>query len=73
MLMDTLPLDLRDLPKEAGDKPAGAELGHINMRTTLVGEAERFYSIIGFKTAYRWRGAVYLAYGDYRHHFAFNL
>ena len=72
VLMDALPLDVGRLLREAGDKPAGVELGHVHMRTALVGEAERFYNALSFKTTYRWRGAAFLAYGDYHHHFAFN-
>jgi len=70
--MDTLPLDVRSLLRDAGARPGGLELGHIHMRTADVEAAERFYNDLGFKTTYRWRGAVFLAYGDYHHHFAFN-
>ncbi|WP_148682903.1 VOC family protein [Pyrobaculum ferrireducens] len=70
--MDTLPLDVKSLLREAGGAPGEVELGHIHMRTIDVEKAEKFYGAIGFKTTYRWRGAVFMACGDYHHHLAFN-
>lgn len=70
--MDTLPLDVRSLLREAGIRPSGLELGHIHMRVANLEEVERYYNSLGFRTTYRWRNAVFLAYGDYHHHFAFN-
>ena len=70
--MDTLPLDVRALLSDAGVAPGRPRLGHVHMRTDKVAEAERFYAALGFRVTGRWRGAVFMAYGDYHHHLAFN-
>ncbi len=74
-IMDTRPLDLKrvlSLSSEPRPLPPDISVGHVHLRTPRVGEAERFYRELGFRVTGRWMGAVFMAWGDYHHHLAFN-
>jgi catechol 2,3-dioxygenase len=73
IIMDTHYLDIKNLLQIANSQSITTiELGHVHMRTTRLKEAEEFYKELGFKTTGYWMGAIFMAYGDYHHHIAFN-
>ncbi|MGB9730083.1 MAG: VOC family protein [Thermoprotei archaeon] len=73
IIMDTQHLDVKNLLQIASARPTTTvELGHIHMRTTKLEEVEEFYKGLGFRTTGHWIGAIFMAYGDYHHHIAFN-
>jgi len=73
--MDTLPLDLDGLTRDAAPSPLppGAEIGHIHMRAHVDLDAVvAFYRKLGMAVTWKMPDAVYLAWGSYHHHVAFN-
>jgi catechol 2,3-dioxygenase len=77
--MATLPLDLEDLIREAGDggedtMPAGTRLGHVHLQVGDLKAAEDFYSgLLGFEVTVRsYPGALFVSAGGYHHHVGLN-
>lgn len=73
--MDTLPLDLDGLARDAAPSPLppGAEIGHIHMRAHVDLDAVvAFYRKLGMAVTWKMSEAVSLAWGGYHHHVAFN-
>lgn len=82
ILMTTVPLDLDDLLREAGDPPEpwagappGTTIGHVHLRVSDLEAAERFYEeTLGFDVVARYYpGARFLSAGGYHHHVAVNV
>jgi len=73
--MDTLPLDLDGLTRDAAPSPLppGAEIGHIHMRAYVdLDAAVAFYRKLSMAVTWKMPDAVFLAWGGYHHHVAFN-
>lgn len=50
-----------------------ARIGHVHLRVADIERSLKFYQgILGFRPTQFWRGAVFLAAGDYHHHLALN-
>jgi catechol 2,3-dioxygenase len=77
--MATQALDLRDLLAAGGDRSAavaeGTRLGHVHLRVSDLGKAERFYhGSLGFDvTTRRYPGALFMSAGGYHHHLGTNV
>ncbi len=74
-IMDTRPLDLKrvlSLSSKPRPLPSDISVGHVHLRTPHIRTAESFYGRLGFRVTGRWMGAVFMAWGDYHHHLAFN-
>ncbi len=75
MAMDTLPLDLDGLTRDAAPSPLppGAEIGHIHMRAHVdLNAAAALYRRLGMAVTWKMPDAVFMAWGGYHHHVAFN-
>ena len=77
--MDTLPLDLDELVKEAPpEDPArsgtGTTMGHVHLNVADISDAEAFYAgALGLDVTVRgYPGALFLAAGGYHHHVGVN-
>jgi catechol 2,3-dioxygenase len=79
--MDTLPLDLEGLLREAQGTPSGNEgiapgtrLGHVHLNVADLAETEDFYAgRLGFEVTVRsYPGALFFAAGGYHHHLGAN-
>jgi catechol 2,3-dioxygenase len=76
--MDTRPLDVRSLLKEAGSSWAGLDpltmVGHIHLKVASIPEAESFYTNkLGFQLMQRYGpSASFVSAGGYHHHVGFN-
>jgi catechol 2,3-dioxygenase len=73
--MGTLPLDLNGLMRDAAPPPLSpdAEIGHIHMRAHVgLDAAVAFYRKLGMAVTWRMPDAVFMAWGGYHHHVAFN-
>ncbi len=75
--MDTLPLDLHAIMGELrrpGEGTSRVEVGHVHLRVSDLAQAEAFYcGVLGFEVKLRWRGALFVAAGDYHHHLGLNV
>ena len=81
LVMDTLPLDLRALIREAiadGREwtgiAAGTRIGHVHLQVADLDEAVRFYrDMLGFDLVMRMgNSAAFLSAGGYHHHIGLN-
>jgi catechol 2,3-dioxygenase len=79
VVMDTRPLDLESLLKEATGPgaeppPLGADLGHLHLHVADLGEAEAFFhEFLGLSVMMRIpASATFLSAGGYHHHVAVN-
>jgi catechol 2,3-dioxygenase len=77
--MDTLALDLDDLRRAAAETaddrvPAGTDLGHVHLEVTSLDRARSFYvDTLGLNVRTEsYRGALFVAAGDYHHHVGLN-
>ena len=73
--MDTLPLNLEELVRGVASSPLppGAVIGHIHMTTYLdLEKVVGFYRELGMDVTWKMPNAVFLAWGGYHHHLAFN-
>ena len=75
--MDTLPLDLDDVAAAATGRdraPAGTDLGHVHLEVTSLDRARPFYvDALGLNVrSEAYRGALFVAAGDYHHHIGLN-
>ncbi|KEF35641.1 glyoxalase [Deinococcus sp. RL] len=77
--MDTLPLDLPGLlavGEAAGPfrgAAPGTRLGHVHLRVGDAARAARFYAqALDLHPVAEWRGAAFLSWGGYHHHFGLN-
>jgi catechol 2,3-dioxygenase len=76
--MDTRPLDVRSLLKEASGSWAGLDpltvLGHVHLKVASIPEAENFYvNLLGFQLMQRYGpSASFVSAGGYHHHIGFN-
>ena len=73
--MDTLPLNLEELVRGVASSPLppGAVIGHIHMTTYLdLEKVVGFYRELGMDVTWKMPNAVFLAWGEYHHHLAFN-
>jgi catechol 2,3-dioxygenase len=83
VIMDTLPLDMKDLLAETFDNqkppatfPNGARVGHIHLRVTDLERSVKFYSEkLGLDVSADWfaMGAMFLSAGGYHHHLGLNI
>jgi catechol 2,3-dioxygenase len=77
--MTTRELDLHGLLADGGDRaapvPEGTRLGHVHLRVSDLGRAERFYhEALGFDvTLRRYSGALFMSAGGYHHHLGTNV
>lgn len=78
--MDSQPLDLLPLIKEAGSDASGridpgVRVGHIHLNVTDLASSEKFYhSLVGFDITQRTdTGAIFLSAGGYHHHLGLNI
>jgi catechol 2,3-dioxygenase len=79
LTMTTLPLDVEDVLRAAGDEhwsgmPSGTVLGHVHL---FVGDLERaaafYHAGLGLdKTVWSYPGALFLSAGGYHHHLGIN-
>jgi catechol 2,3-dioxygenase len=79
ILMDTTPLNMPELLREAGDAPwsgmpAGTTIGHVHLHIGELGEAAAFYhEALGLdKVVWSYPGALFLSAGGYHHHLGLN-
>lgn len=75
--MDTLPLDVDDLARDAGGRtnaPEGTTIGHVHLEVSSLARARTFYADpIGLGVRQEWGdSALFLAAGDYHHHVGLN-
>jgi catechol 2,3-dioxygenase len=76
--MDTLPLDLDDLRAAAtgtGESiPDATDLGHVHLEVSSLGASRTFYvDTLGLNVRTEaYRGALFVAAGDYHHHVGLN-
>jgi catechol 2,3-dioxygenase len=79
--MATLPLELRDVLGETVEltngpraMPPGTNVGHVHLRVSELGAAERFYAgALELEVMVRsYPGALFLAAGGYHHHIGLN-
>jgi catechol 2,3-dioxygenase len=77
--MDTLPLDMQSLVREAQGEPwtgmpPGTTVGHVHLHVGDIERAHDFYSTaLGFDPMVRsYPGALFLAAGGYHHHLGLN-
>jgi catechol 2,3-dioxygenase len=76
----TLPLDLRSIVAELGDRPpqptvpTGTVIGHVHLQVADLEAAERFYhDVLGFDVTVRgYPGALFVSAGGYHHHLGLN-
>lgn len=80
LMMTTVPLNVRALLAEAGEKPwtgmpAGTVIGHVHLHVGDLAAAEAFYhSALGFdKMAWDYPGALFMSAGGYHHHLGTNI
>lgn len=81
--MDTLPLDLADVLREAADPtgpgssvlPADAIVGHIHLQTADLAASRAFYAdVLGFDVMVDgYPGALFVATDGYHHHIGLNV
>jgi|SRR5690348_4514428 len=79
LAMDTLPLDLGGLRREAGGKtwsgmPAGTTIGHVHLSVADLVRADDFYHRgLGLdRVVWSYPGALFLSAGGYHHHLGVN-
>ena len=79
LMMTTMPLDLPNLLKAAGDArwdgmPAGTVMGHVHLHVGDLAAAESFYHAgLGLdKMVWTYPGALFLSAGGYHHHLGTN-
>lgn len=79
LLMDTKPLDAKDLAREAGGRPwtgmpAGTTVGHVHLHVGDVDEAAAFFhAALGLDaTVWSYPGALFMSAGGYHHHLGVN-
>lgn len=78
VVMDTLPLDLEELGEltaglPVAEMPGGTDLGHVHLEVADLEASRRFYTdVLGMRGRASWRGAQFLAWGDYHHHVGLN-
>lgn len=79
LVMDTLPLDLAGLVREAGGGawsalPASTAIGHLHLHVTDLARAAAFYHVaLGLRLTVRsYPGALFLAAPGYHHHLGLN-
>ncbi len=78
--MATIPLDVRGLLVEVGDKeppiqaPDETKMGHVHLNVADLGETRRFYvDLLGFEaTVEDYPGALFVSAGGYHHHVGLN-
>jgi catechol 2,3-dioxygenase len=75
--MDTLPLDLDDLRREATGAtrvPEGTSIGHVHLEAVSIPDSRAFYvEGLGLGVRQEWGdSALFLAAGDYHHHVGLN-
>lgn len=77
--IETAPLDVPDLLREAGDEPwrgvpGGAAIGHVHLHVGDLAEASAFYhEALGMdRMTWSYPGALFLAAGGYHHHLGLN-
>jgi catechol 2,3-dioxygenase len=79
LAMDTKPLDVGDLMREAGAEPwsgmpAGTRVGHMHLHVGDLATARRFYQNgLGLEAVvWSYPGALFLSAGGYHHHLGVN-
>jgi catechol 2,3-dioxygenase len=79
LVMDTRPLDVGDLMREAGAEswsvmPAGTRVGHMHLHVGDMESARRFYQHgLGLEpVVWSYPGALFLSAGGYHHHLGVN-
>jgi catechol 2,3-dioxygenase len=78
VVMDTLPLDLEELGEltagePVAEMPDGTDLGHVHLEVADLEASRQFYrEVLGMRQRASWRGAQFLAWGDYHHHVGLN-
>lgn len=76
--MQTLPLDLQALAREAkaagGPAPAGTDMGHVHLKVNDLDAARRFWvDTVGLAIMARYPGALFVSADGYHHHVGLNV
>lgn len=76
--MQTLPLDLQALAREAaaagGPAPAATDMGHVHLKVTDLDAAKRFWvDTVGLAIMARYPGALFVSADGYHHHIGLNV
>lgn len=76
--MQTLPLDLQSLAREAkvagGPAPAATDMGHVHLKVNDLDAAKRFWvDTVGLAIMARYPGALFVSADGYHHHVGLNV
>lgn len=76
--MQTLPLDLQSLAREAevagGPAPAATDMGHVHLKVNDLDAAKRFWvDTVGLTIMARYPGALFVSADGYHHHVGLNV
>lgn len=76
--MQTLPLDIQSLAREAevagGPAPAATDMGHVHLKVNDLDAAKRFWvDTVGLTIMARYPGALFVSADGYHHHVGLNV